>query len=210
MLTRNKDIAEDLQGNAGSSITTGVWSPVSGDATGSSLVRAMWKRWKNQLGLKRNGRRGEAHDTEWPRVLSLHHELQERRLNADIMARIGNYEIREIPMSPKVSFRSLSSEASPFHQFPQLDALDETLGCVNIEPGRSPMAFQLGALSAIEGLHHAIIDQDLWFEVGSYSPAICYTDSISSLDLNDAGPSWVDEPEGSCVSGSIHSINQGK
>ncbi|KAJ5991907.1 hypothetical protein N7451_007631 [Penicillium sp. IBT 35674x] len=113
-------------------------------------------------------------------------------------------------MSPTLSFRSFSSEAFPLHHFPQLGVFDETLGCVEIESGRSPMAFQLGTLSAIEGLHHAVIDQDLWFEIDVYSPAICYTDSISSLDLNDAGPSWVDKPEGLCMGGYIHSINQGK
>ncbi|KAJ5786719.1 uncharacterized protein N7503_011931 [Penicillium pulvis] len=167
----------------------------------------MWKRWKNQLGLKRDGRQGEAHNTGWPRVLSLYRELQERRLVVDMMARVDDYEIRETPMSPTLSFRSLSSEAFPFHQFPQRDAFDETLGCVDIEAGRSPMVFQLGTLSAIEGQYHAVIDQNLWFEVGIYSPAICYTDSISSLDLNDAGPSWVNEPEGSSMSDFIQSIN---
>ncbi|KAJ5991906.1 hypothetical protein N7451_007630 [Penicillium sp. IBT 35674x] len=83
------DIAEALQGDADSSISTGVWSPVSGDVTGSSLVRAVWKRWKHQLSMKRDGRQGEAHDTGWRRALSLHRELQERRLATDMMARIG-------------------------------------------------------------------------------------------------------------------------
>lgn len=55
------------------------------------------------------------------------------------------------------------------------------------------MAFQFGTHSSLEGLHHAVIDQDSCFEVGAYSPAICNTDSISSLDLKDAGPSGVDE-----------------
>lgn len=61
--------------------------------------------------------------------------FQGRRLVADMIARIGNYEIHEIPMSPTLSLRSFSSEAFPFHQHPQLEASDEALGCVDIEPG---------------------------------------------------------------------------
>lgn len=129
---------------------------------------------------------------------------------ADMIARISNYDILETPMSRTLSFQSLSSEAFPFYHFPWLEAFDEALGCVDIEPGRSPMAFQLGARSALEGLYHAVIDPDLWFEVGIYSPAICNTGSISSLDLNYAGSSWVDESGCSCINDFNQSIHSGK
>ena len=86
-----KDIAEVYQGHTGSSVTTGIWSPVSGDTTGPFLVRAVWKRWKGQLAMNRSEKRGEAHGSIWRRVLSIYRELQGRRLVDDMIARICSY-----------------------------------------------------------------------------------------------------------------------
>ncbi|KAJ6111063.1 hypothetical protein N7486_003298 [Penicillium sp. IBT 16267x] len=103
------DIEEVRQGNADSSVSTGIQSPISGDATGPSLVRAVWKYWKGNLGMKTEEDEiwGGARGSGWRRVMSLHRELQERRLVANILARISNYETREFP----------TSLAFPFHHF---------------------------------------------------------------------------------------------